>query len=68
MKVTVAQTAGFCMGVSRAVKIAQDTARETEDKVYTLGELIHNKEVVADLEELGVSVADELPDAGTVIY
>ena len=50
MKVTVAQTAGFCMGVSRAVKIAQQyRPGDRLDKVYTLGELIHNKEVVAEL-------------------
>ena len=67
MKVTVADTAGFCMGVSRAVKIARNTARETTGKVYTLGELIHNKEVVAELEELGVWVTEELPVAGTVV-
>lgn len=58
-KITVAKTAGFCFGVDRAVKLAFETA-EHYDNVYTLGPIIHNPDVVRDLENKGVSVIDSL--------
>lgn len=58
-KVTVAKTAGFCFGVDRAVKLAYETAEKYQN-VYTLGPIIHNPNVVADLENKGVRVADSL--------
>ena len=67
MKVIVAQTAGFCMGVRRAVDLAEKTALTACKAVYTLGELIHNKKVVSDLAKLGIEVSEELPDSGVVI-
>lgn len=55
MNVTVAKTAGFCFGVKRAVDM---TCRIADEKkggaVYTLGPIIHNEEVVADLARRGV--------------
>ncbi len=69
--ITVAKTAGFCFGVDRAVKIAYETAREqTDKKIYTLGPLIHNPSVVADLESRGISVINspsEASEGDTVI-
>ena len=60
MKVTVAKTAGFCFGVRRAVDTVYKLAAEHPDGgVYTLGPIIHNEEVVKDLEQNGVKV---LPD------
>ncbi len=67
MKVRVADTAGFCMGVRRAVDLACKTAGNSTGKVYTLGELIHNRQVVEDLRRRGVSAVSELPETGTVI-
>lgn len=58
-KVTVAKTAGFCFGVDRAVKLAYE-AVDKYDSVYTLGELIHNPDVVKDLESRGARVIDSL--------
>ena len=52
MKVTTAKTAGFCFGVKRAVDLTYSLAAEGK-KVATLGELIHNKQLVADLEKQG---------------
>ena len=43
-EITVARTAGFCFGVSRAVKIAYDVA-ESGAHGCTLGPIIHNKEI-----------------------
>lgn len=67
MKLVVAETAGFCMGVNRAVAIAQKEAEKSVEKVFTLGELIHNRQVVEELKQTGVEVAAELPKKGTVI-
>ena len=53
MKITLAKTAGFCFGVKRAVDLTYNLAGENK-KVATLGELIHNKQLVADLEKQGV--------------
>ena len=53
MKINIAKSAGFCFGVKRAV----DTVYKESSKknVYTFGPIIHNDEVVADLEETGSS-------------
>ncbi|MBO6164633.1 MAG: 4-hydroxy-3-methylbut-2-enyl diphosphate reductase [Lachnospiraceae bacterium] len=64
MEVTLAKTAGFCFGVKRAVdKVNEqaDLAREgkTVLPIYTYGPIIHNEEVVADLERRGVHVISE---------
>ena len=58
-EVTVAKTAGFCFGVDRAVKLSYEAA-ERYDNVYTLGPIIHNPDVVKDLESRGVRVIDDL--------
>jgi (E)-4-hydroxy-3-methyl-but-2-enyl pyrophosphate reductase len=59
MKIIVAQTAGFCMGVKRAVDLALDhSARATKD-VYTLGPLIHNNQTLEMLKGRGVTTLDE---------
>ena len=58
MKVTVAQGAGFCFGVKRALKIAFDAAKRGEGPIVTLGPIIHNPQVVAGLEDEGLRVVD----------
>ena len=55
MSVTVAKSAGFCFGVSRAVEMVERCAAEG-GKVATLGPIIHNRHVVARFEKLGVQV------------
>ena len=57
MQVKVAKSAGFCFGVKRAVEMVYKEA-ETGKKVYTLGPIIHNEQVVQDLEQKGVRVID----------
>ena len=69
MKVTRAKCAGACYGVQRALNMALDTASEGS-RAVTLGPLIHNPQVVAQLAERGIR-AVENPDqavAGSVIY
>ena len=61
MKVTVAKTAGFCMGVRRAVEMAFDAANATSSPICTYGPLIHNPQVLSLLEEKGIFVISEIP-------
>ena len=56
MEVIVAKTAGFCFGVERAVNQVYDQIKNGSGPIYTLGPIIHNEEVVRDLEEKGVKV------------
>lgn len=53
MEIITAKSAGFCFGVKRAVEMAEKIADEKE-RVYTYGPIIHNENVVKDLEEKGV--------------
>ena len=59
MRLLTAKNMGFCFGVRRAVDMAAEAARE-RGRVYTLGELIHNREVVSELAEKGVVPIDSL--------
>ena len=56
MEVIVAKTAGFCFGVERAVNKVYEQIESTRKPIYTYGPIIHNEEVVRDLEEKGVRV------------
>ncbi|MCI9516175.1 MAG: 4-hydroxy-3-methylbut-2-enyl diphosphate reductase [Lachnospiraceae bacterium] len=72
MKVRVAETAGFCFGVKRAVDKVYEQAEKAEGFIYTYGPIIHNEEVVKDLTARGVKVIgskEELDglESGTVI-
>ena len=58
MEVIVAKTAGFCFGVKRAVDQVYEQIASAQKPVYTFGPIIHNEEVVRDLEEKGVRVLD----------
>ena len=57
MQVILAESAGFCYGVKRAVELAQKTAEETKG-CWMLGDLIHNTHVVNDLAARGVRKTD----------
>ena len=72
MEVKVAKTAGFCFGVQRAVDEVYELIDSCQDRLFTLGPIIHNEEVVNDLEKKGVRVASEeelktLPKGSTVV-
>lgn len=68
MKVILAKHHGFCYGVKRAVKIAQDSV-SLEGKAYTLGPIIHNPQMVEKLANEGIGMVHSLDDIrqGTVI-
>ncbi len=59
MKIELAESAGFCFGVRRAVDTVYRLLDEKGKRVCTLGPIIHNEQVVADLEKRGVRVADD---------
>ena len=55
MEITLAKTAGFCMGVSRAVNMVLQIAKHKgPEKIYTYGPLIHNPQTVALLQKRGI--------------
>ena len=55
MEVILAKSAGFCFGVKRAVDLVYEQI-DSGKKIYTYGPIIHNEEVVKDLERRGVTV------------
>ncbi len=63
MEIKIAKSAGFCFGVKRAVECVYDQIKENENlqekvQIYTYGPIIHNENVVEDLENHGVKVID----------
>lgn len=58
MKITVAKSAGFCFGVQRAVDSVYKELEENSGKIYTFGPIIHNEQVVEDLNKKGIEVID----------
>ena len=62
MSVTLAESAGFCFGVSRAVELVEQAAKEGK-QVVTLGPIIHNRHVVERFESMGVRVIDAPEEA-----
>jgi 4-hydroxy-3-methylbut-2-en-1-yl diphosphate reductase len=69
LTVRISDSAGFCWGVERALELATKAAQEAPGPVNTLGPLIHNPGVIADLQHQGVGVIStpEEATAGTVI-
>ena len=69
MKVVLAQHAGFCMGVRRAVETTLKLVETRQGPISTFGPLIHNPQVLEMLGKKGVDVLEEVPAAttGTVV-
>ena len=68
MKIILAKNAGFCFGVRRAVELTEQTAAKVAEsgsaaKVFTFGELIHNRDVVNRLREAGIAPIESLDEA-----
>lgn len=58
MEITVAKSAGFCFGVQRAVDSVYKELEENSGKICTFGPIIHNEQVVEDLNKRGIEVID----------
>jgi (E)-4-hydroxy-3-methyl-but-2-enyl pyrophosphate reductase len=65
MKIVIAKTSGFCMGVRRAVEMVLDAPEEHQNPISTYGPLIHNPQVLEILEEKGISAFNEIPRQGS---
>ncbi len=67
--IQIAKTAGFCFGVNRAVEMVTKLANQG-NCVATLGPIIHNKQVVEDLQKIGVSICENVentPEGTTLV-
>ncbi|MDK2879705.1 MAG: hypothetical protein PWR06_2421, partial [Thermoanaerobacteraceae bacterium] len=68
MQLIIAEYAGFCYGVKRAMEMVEDLIKKGE-KAYTLGPLIHNPQVVDDLKNRGIMAAglDEIKEKSNLV-
>jgi len=64
MKIVIAKTAGFCMGVRRAVDIALDASNRIDEPIYSFGPLIHNPQVLGLLQDKGLEIIHQVPEKG----
>ncbi len=62
MKITLAKHAGHCFGVKAAMQKAFATVRDEQQPIYTLGPIIHNRQVVEKLEKEGVRAVKNLSE------
>jgi len=66
MEIKLAKTAGFCFGVKRAVDTVYKEAEKNNETIYTFGPIIHNEQVVEDLEKNGVFVVNTTEELKTL--
>ncbi len=67
----LASPRGFCAGVDRAVKIVEQAIKKYGAPIYVRHEIVHNKDVVKSLENLGAIFVDEItdaPESSTIIF
>lgn len=62
MEILLAKTAGFCFGVKKAVEKVYEQIDLSEKPIFTFGPIIHNEEVVKDLESKGVKVVNNIDE------
>lgn len=65
MKIVIAKSSGFCLGVRRAVEMVLDASSQNGEPIYTYGPLVHNPQVLLSLEEKGVHAFKEVPSQGS---
>ena len=63
MEVVLGKTAGFCYGVKNAVEGAKKELENAKEKVYCLGEIVHNKQVVDELKKNGMVFIENIENA-----
>ena len=61
MKITIAKDAGYCFGVRDAVNMAYDASNKYGE-VFMLGDIVHNENVVQDLNNSGANIVKNLDD------
>lgn len=60
MEIIIARNSGFCYGVKRALRLTRETVKKNQLRIFTWGELIHNPEVISDLEKRGIKITTSL--------
>ena len=60
MEIIIAEKAGFCFGVKRAIDITFEISNEMREGVYTYGPLIHNPQVIEKIKQSGINPTDDL--------
>jgi 4-hydroxy-3-methylbut-2-enyl diphosphate reductase len=60
-EIRIARRTGFCYGVREAIDMAKE-ARAAGKSTHTLGQVVHNEGVIADLERLGIETVEALDD------
>jgi len=71
MRILLANPRGFCAGVARAIEIVERALQLFGAPIYVRHEVVHNRNVVERLREIGaifVQELDEVPDGGTVVF
>ena len=61
MKITIAKDAGYCFGVRDAVDMAYEISKK-DGNVYMLGDIVHNENVINDLDKAGAKVVQTIDD------
>ncbi len=59
-EIKIAESAGFCFGVDRAVKLVYEELEKKHGGVATLGPIIHNRDVVDDLKQKGARIIEDI--------
>ncbi len=65
MEIIIAKTAGFCFGVNNAVNKTFELLNDSRNNIYTIGEIIHNRQVIEDLKLKGVKVVEDVKKINT---
>ena len=63
MEIILGKTAGFCYGVKRAVEGVKEQVENSNEIVFCLGEIVHNKEVIKELKSKGVTFIDNIDES-----
>ncbi|MBN1912989.1 MAG: 4-hydroxy-3-methylbut-2-enyl diphosphate reductase [Candidatus Omnitrophica bacterium] len=67
MKISLAKSAGFCFGVKRAIDMALKTSLSHKN-VYVLGDIVHNEDVVREIEKTGIKKAKRLSSGKNKVF
>lgn len=62
MEVILGKTAGFCPGVINAITKTEEILKNEDKKIYCLGELVHNRQVIQHLENMGLETIEKIDE------
>lgn len=62
MEIIIAENSGFCFGVNRAIETTMKALSHTNGKIYSLGPLIHNNQVINELIKQGLEIIDNIEE------